>query len=259
MNQFSEGNSDWVKVENVGLSPMRLGNVDLGDFNGDGYSDLLYSGVVEGEGKVTKLSEFDPKNYKFISSLFDVSDIIDAEVEFGDLEGDDDLDFAISCESRTVLGTYIFRAYVNVRNQSAEVLANKAFKSSAFEKEYEAILGLYTKNNPPATPASTEIHMLTDIPVTADGYLIEFSWMPFTDDHTPLGGNTYSLKVGKTPGGEEIMSSNSNGTRKSATKGNAEHNTSWRLRLQEGTYYWAVQAIDASYTGSVNSQIPQSL
>jgi hypothetical protein len=44
--------------------------------------------------------------------------------------------------------------------------------------------------------------------------------------------------------------SNANGKRKTARKGNAEHNLKWNLRLPSGTYYWSVQAIDASYTGS---------
>lgn len=251
-NQINEGINVWSKLENTGLAPMRLGKIDLGDFNGDGYSDLLYSGTVSGLGKVTNLTEFNPTDNTFLDSSFDVSDIIDAAVEFGDLEGDGDLDFAVSGESSTVAGTYVFRAYVNVRNQSAEVLANGADKSSEFQNEYEDLLDLFTKNNPPSTPVSTSVNILTDLPVTEDGYPVEFSWLPSSDDHTPTGGITYSFKVGKTAGGEEIMSSNSNsnGTRKSATKGNAEHNTSWRLRLLEGTYYWSVQAIDASFTGS---------
>jgi hypothetical protein len=36
-------------------------------------------------------------------------------------------------------------------------------------------------------------------------------------------------------------------------KGNAEHNLKWRLSLAVGTYYFSVQAIDASYAGSAFS------
>jgi hypothetical protein len=86
----------------------------------------------------------------------------------------------------------------------------------------------------------------------AKGLPLEFSWTAADDDHTPVSGLTYALKVGTTPGGEQIMSSNANtsGIRKSSEKGNMEHNLKWKLRLPEGTYYWSVQAIDASYTGS---------
>ncbi|RLD38411.1 MAG: hypothetical protein DRI74_03910, partial [Bacteroidetes bacterium] len=251
-NQIIDGSSTWSLLENTGLVPMRLGKVDLGDFNGDGYSDLLYSGLVGGAGKVTNLSEFNPTDNSFSDSAFDVSDIIDADVEFGDLEGDGDLDFAISGESRTESGKYLFRAYVNVRNESAIVLEEESAKSSEFRNGYKSLMDQFTKNNPPATPVANTPKVISGLPVTAEGYPIEFSWMPSSDDNTPFGGLTYSLKVGKTPGGEEIMSSNSNsnGIRKSAVKGNVEHNTSWRLRLPEGTYYWSVQAVDASYSGS---------
>jgi hypothetical protein len=45
---------------------------------------------------------------------------------------------------------------------------------------------------------------------------------------------------------------NTNGMRKRG-KGNAEHNLKWRLSLAVGTYYFSVQAIDASYAGSAFS------
>ena len=44
--------------------------------------------------------------------------------------------------------------------------------------------------------------------------------------------------------------SNANGVKKDAEKGNVEHNLKWKLSLPEGTYYWSVQAVDASYSGS---------
>jgi hypothetical protein len=62
---------------------MREGKIDLGDFNGDGYSDLLFSGVMQGEGNITKISEYVKATNKYKPSDFDVSDIMNAEVEFG--------------------------------------------------------------------------------------------------------------------------------------------------------------------------------
>ena len=51
--------------------------------------------------------------------------------------------------------------------------------------------------------------------------------------------------------------SNTNGIKKDAEKGNVEHNLKWKLSLPEGTYYYSVQAVDASYSGSVFTEAVQ--
>lgn len=84
-----------------------------------------------------------------------------------------------------------------------------------------------------------------------------FSWQQANDPETPQPGLTYNLRVGTTPGGNEIMSSmsDSTGWRKVARMGNVYQNTSWRLHdLPPGTYYWSVQAIDNSYAGGAFAQ-----
>ena len=81
---------------------------------------------------------------------------------------------------------------------------------------------------------------------------MELSWLASNDDHTPIAGLSYAIKIGTTPNGEEIMSANANtnGIRKSSEKGNAEHSLKWRVSIPAGIYYWSVQAIDAAYAGS---------
>ena len=258
MNTINDGNATFSKLPNS-LAPMREGKIDLGDFNGDGYADLLYSGTFSGSGDITKLNEYDANTKTYVDSAFDVSDIIKAEVEFGDLDGDGDLDFVIAGKSNDVNSDNVFRTYINVRNQSATVLAGK---SSSKRPEYRGKNAAkyrseqnFTVNSAPSAPVINDIVFLDEAEGSVD-IPLEFSWNEATDDHTPNIGLTYALKIGTTPGGEEIMSSNSNanGVKKDAEKGNVEHNLKWKLSLPEGTYYWSVQAVDASYSGSIFSE-----
>jgi hypothetical protein len=85
---------------------------------------------------------------------------------------------------------------------------------------------------------------------------MEFSWEAATDDNTPVAGLTYALRIGSTPGGQEVLSSDASGSglRMSASSGNSGHSLVWNVALPSGTYYWAVQAIDAAYIGSAFSE-----
>jgi hypothetical protein len=263
INKLNEGITNWSRFSS-GLIPMRQSKIDLGDFNGDGYSDLLYSGITGGgAGNVTKLSEYSPATGAYIDSAFDVSDIQNAEVEFGDIDGDQDLDFVIVGKNKNYNindpynsnnNKFIFRTYINVRNDSALVLASTTGKQSNTSKTFSSKTAIYTVNEKPSVPGltSTPVKVLNNVSSKVGTYPVELSWLAASDDHTPNDGLTYAIKIGTTPGSENIMGANSNisGIRKVSGKGNVEHNKKWRLSLPVGIYYWSVQAIDASYSGS---------
>ncbi|WP_299053828.1 FG-GAP-like repeat-containing protein [uncultured Polaribacter sp.] len=240
------------KVEFTSIStnllPVRNANIELGDFDGDGYADILYSGTVSGQGEITKLASYNPTTKTFIDSTFDLGDIINASVAFGDIDGDGDLDFAISGEDRSDSSKNVFRTYLNVRNESA--IAKESTTSLA-----KSTVNNFVKNDRPTAPENLRNYNVKYDSETQT-YQTIFEWNPATDDHTPSPGLTYAIKIGTTDGGEEIMKVNSldNGFRKLAGKGNVEHNLKWKLNLPNGSYYWSVQAIDASFFGSQFSE-----
>ena len=70
---------------------------------------------------------------------------------------------------------------------------------------------------------------------------------------TPAAGLTYNLRVGTTPGGNEILSAMAaaSGLRKVARLGNVNHRLQWTLKLPAAPfYYWSVQAVDGAFAGS---------
>jgi len=266
LNELNEGKTEWPKIT-TNLSGIRNSKIDLGDFNSDGYTDIIYSGTLTGEGEVTKLSEYDPTTKQYVASAFDISDIIKATVEFGDIDGDGDLDFSIAGEDKSNAGQYIFRTYRNYRNESAIVEQNSAAGSPSDPTGAPMTVGKWSKNVRPTAPkakatkttnapAMTRIQSNGRISNADSLTTMEFSWEAATDDNTPAAGLTYALRIGSKPGAQDILSSDASGSglRMSASSGNSGHNLNWNVALPAGTYYWAVQAIDAAYIGSTFSE-----
>lgn len=102
------------------------------------------------------------------------------------------------------------------------------------------------KNMPPNPPSALR--------TTINGNEVLFGWSAALDDHTPQQSLSYSLRVGTTPLGCEIMSPVSDpitGYHFIPQMGNVSLDTGWILKaLPAGTYYWSVQAIDNCWFGS---------
>jgi hypothetical protein len=237
---------EFVEVPNTGLIPIREANLDFGDYNSDGYTDILYSGKVSGQGQVTKLVEFDPITQTYVDSDFDLSDIINASIAFGDIDGDNDLDFAIAGESISNSGESIIKTYLNLRDESAAVLENA---SSGRDGD------VFVVNQRPSKPTELTTEVL-GYNGDSNTYKVKFSWDSGDDESTPKEGLTSALKIVSSDGDEDIMTINSldNGYRLSAGKGNVEHSTEWIINLPDlpdnKSYSWTVQTIDAAFSGS---------
>ena len=85
-----------------------------------------------------------------------------------------------------------------------------------------------------------------------------FSWNAASDEETLTPTLTYNLRVGTTPGGDDMMPAHAivggatDGERLVPAMGNVQHNTSWTLKgLPADTYYWSVQTIDSAFEGSM--------
>ena len=265
-NKVNENIFDWKKLE-TNIPGLRSSKVDFGDFNGDGYYDLLFSGIQSGFGKISELREFNPSSNRFSKSSFDIGEIVDADVEFGDIDGDGDLDFVLSGTNKNNENYHTISTFLNVRTESAIASSNSA--NGSFNKESSGSYGMgvrrlsqnttnnsYVINNPPDVPVLKDVKLISDQNGNDDKVLVEFSWNPSVDDYTDSKGLSYSLRIGTSPGKSDVMdpAASDNGFRTIPSKGNAEHNLKWKLALNQGEYFWSVQAVDASFNGSLFGQ-----
>ncbi len=149
---------------------------------------------------------------------FVLGGVDNCSLAWGDYDNDGDLDLALAGYSN---GTRISKIYDNDG-------------------------GVF--NTAPAAP--------TGLSATVDGPgEVTFSWDAASDAETPANGLSYNLRVGTSPGDEDVfcgMADLSSGLRRLPATGNAQQRLSWPLQQVPcgGTLYWSVQAVDTAFAGS---------
>ncbi len=111
----------------------------------------------------------------------------------------------------------------------------------------------FAAGNRPAKPGIPNLHF------DANTRRLTVSWEPGSDSETPSSDLTYELRVGTTPGGNEIVAAQAldNGTRRALRKGANGYSTFALFNVDnwpEGKIYISVQTVDADYTGSQFSE-----
>lgn len=188
-----------------------------GDYDNDGNIDLVCSVSV-----CDKYNNCTPYTYLYHNDggIFTCSDVAltgqNGDVAFADYDNDGDLDIVVSGSNGTTSPVTFYR------NDGT------------------------TANTPPSAP--------TNLSATMNGSSLVLGWNPSSDDKTPSAGLTYDIRIGTTPGGEDICAGQadlSTGYRRLPRFGKINANCSWPLcNAKAQTYYWSVQAVDGSLAGS---------
>ncbi len=231
------------------------------DEDADGKMDILFSHTVY-TGGITSLSKV-IEIYSNVSGSFILTHTLTVPLPFN--EGSQ-LNPVITDFNNDGLHDIVFKTFLFQNTDTGFVLMPSSYglshsgltESAIFSGDIDKdgdldILGenrLFRNDvcNPPNNLPSSPSGLLTAI----FNDTVTFSWQRSTDLETPLMGLTYNLRIGTTPGGNNIMSSmsDSTGWRKVVSMGNVYQNSGWWLHnLQPGTYYWSVQAIDNSFAG----------
>jgi len=247
------------------------GNAEWGDFNNDGWIDILLAGST---GTANTLRVYLNNSNGFFSPVFNIMGVSNGEVAWGDINKDNYLDIIIAGEQQ---GTFTTSIYLNDRNGSfilddlnseslIPVGAGSGIALSDINLDgtldlavagtrdltNEGTLKIY-RNEHPATPIV--IPAPVELTSTQNNEIVELSWqIPPGIAQNIANGLSYNIYVGRQPGGIEFqapMTYLDDGTRQ-VTQIGPVSGTRWRLEgLSAGTYYWSVQAVDQRYQGSV--------
>jgi hypothetical protein len=233
---------------NDSLPGNRLGRCFWADIDNDGNLEAIASGYIF--HITNNIVTWSPKKLPGFSSL-------------GDMDNDGKLDLVtfgsyFRIEPDTFVNVPFIAAGVGIsqgmgsdigdfdNDGDLDAVVMGAFGSAPDQGTNVIMNNCKVKNYPPTAPSNLR--------TTVNGGIVTFSWNAAQDDHTPSHSLSYSLRVGKTPGGCEIMSPESDpktGYHRVPRMGNVDLDTLWKLKnLTAGTYYWSVQAIDNSWVGS---------
>ncbi len=203
-----------------GMVNSSLGTVAWGDYDNDGDADALITGQNPACGSLSSVIYRNDGGYMFTNISAGLAGVERGCSTWGDYDNDGDLDIVLSGSSES--GSPITALYRN--NAGSNV---------------------FQENTPPLAPAG-----LTS---TVSGHQVLLAWNQATDDHTPTQALTYNLRIGTTPGGNEIiacMANSADGHRLISQPGNVSNDTSWVVNLPDGNYYWSIQALDQAFLGS---------
>ncbi len=253
---------------NAGIRGVLFAAADWGDYDADGDLDILVAGgqlhpfVV---GGLSRVYRNDAGAYTE-ATVFD--GMLHGTAAWIDYDNDGDLD-AFSSGAGRISGEVAGFTY---RNDSGSFTRDERFGGGLFgdaalgdydmDGDVDVFIfgnitnaGLFSReyrnelahsNTPPNAPS---LPIATPGPAT-----VVLSWGAASDGQTPAAGLTYNVRVGTTPGGNEVVPAMSNpvtSKRLQTARGNVDHQLTWTLSgLASGTYYWAVQAIDPSGTTS---------
>ena len=249
------------------LSDNNPNSISWGDYDGDGYLDLLVTANTDSSSHQIYRNDRNG-NFIDINATEIGATAPNGKSAWADINNDGQLDIILSGEQQAAFenqnGSFqrtYFRddfaddlettlAVADYDNDGdLDYLANQdsGFSADPAPAVYENLLQDRV-NELPIAP--------TELTAATNKNSVTLEWNLGSDEETPVEGLTYNLRVGTTPGGNDIVASmsNSEGLRSLIGLGNVNYNTEWQLSdLANGTYYWSVQTIDSTSAGSTFS------
>ena len=215
----NNGNNTFTELSGLSLTGVNYSAVAWGDYDNDGYLDILLTGFT-GNSRVTNIYKNNADDTFTELTNLSITPVNYSSVAWGDYDNDGDLDILISGYDGSNKVTKIYRNNSKIKNSVPSIPTN--------------LYSLISNN------------------------IVTFTWDKSTDSETPQNGLEYNLVIGSSSKAVDIvspmseMSDSDNGYRRIIALGNVNHNNGWTIKgLVDGNYFWSVQAIDATYKGSI--------
>jgi len=216
----NNGDNTFTEQTGILLTGVFNGSVAWGDYNNDGYLDILLTGRTGSIG-VSKIYRNNGNNTFTEQTRILLSGVYYGSAAWGDYDNDGNLDILLTGNSNS---TRICKVYLNNRGAIN-------------------------------TAASAPLNLQSTL---RNGTDVTFRWNKATDNETPQNGLIYNLYVYKegssnykrTPNAFAQTQAN-NGRRLIAQLGDIQYNGSGYIlrNLPTGNYKWSVQAIDGGLKG----------
>jgi PKD repeat protein len=255
----NNGENKFIEQTEITLTGTFYSSAAWGDYDNDGYLDILISGDT-GSGCITKIYRNNKNNSFSEQTGVSFPGVSKSSLKWGDYDNDGDLDILLTGDTGT---DYISKIYTNNGDNTFTELTGTAIqgvgKSSAAWGDYDndGDLDILMSGNSAEGRISkifrNEIQIPNINPSVPGGLQsfwdkssLVFRWDGSSDDNTPKYSIKYNLRIGTTPGGNELKSSSALPTGKLLLPNisNLLTETSITLKLPLNKYYWSVQAVD---------------
>jgi len=251
----NKGDNSFLEQSAITLGLTNGSSIAIGDYDNDSYLDILLT-----EGYSPKIRIYRNTGDNFFSEQSAIPLIVNNYnlAVWGDFENDGDLDILFSGNEFKIYENDGNNTFPNLTNLSQTNATSTILEYGDYDNDGDldillagsdgnGFCRLY-KNN--AIDISEPLYIPQNLNAIFDSSGVIFNWeAPINKEK--FGGLTYEMRIGSFPGGCDIRSSQSlsNGKRLLPEPGMIQ-TTNYTLKLRPGKYYWSVQSIDHTFTGS---------
>ncbi len=269
----NDGDGTFVDM-NAGLTGVTSSSAAWGDYDADGDLDILLSGS-SASGRITKLYRNNGSG-TFAEVPAGLDGVSNGTVAWGDYDNDGDLDILLNgFDNQFTRTARVYRNDAGVFSNVNAFLDGVIFGTGNWadfdnDGDLDILLTGSSAQNRVANIYKNNSTTQNDLPGTPAGLAstftpssLAFTWDATTDAQTPTAALTYNIRVGTSPGGNDIVAAMSlaSGSRQVVKQGNTGPSTNRTVQIPDILSYpaifWSVQTVD-QVTGSSAFAVEES-